>query len=204
MKTTSILGRVAKRGFTLVEMLVVIVILATLVSLGAIGVAKTMRGAETTKRSAFTRTVLSAIAAYKAEMEEFPFPNDNSATSYGTVSNNRADVSNAEVMMTLLGRSANGKRDANKRAYITDSSMLYVCEGKRVTKLDDILANGSISSSAMIGFPIKMVKTGVSKYKDMSEARAFAPIQIKFDVELDDCQVTIPGDGAFSSVIKLN
>lgn len=204
MKKTSMFGRMAKRGFTLVEMMVVVVILATLVGLGAMGVAKTMRGAENAKRSAFARTVTSAISAYKAEMDDFPFPEGSSAVSFGTVNDNKTDVSNVDVMMLLLGRNTSGKRDSSKRAYITDSSMLYVCEGKRVTKLDERLASGSIAGNAMIGFPVTMAKTGVAKYKAMSGARAFAPIQIRFDVELDDCQVSIPGDGAFSSVIKLN
>lgn len=209
MKCFSKMGRAAKRGFTLVELMVVVAILATLVGLGAIGVAKTLRGAETAKRSSFAQTVNSAIAAYKNETGEYPIPegrsaNNNNVIAFGTVNNNNAQEGNSEVMMLLLGRDTNGKRDTSKRAYITDSSMLYVCEGKRVTKLDEALAKGSISGRAMIGFPVTMAKTGNKKYKSMSKARAFAPIKITYDFDLDDCQVSIPGDGSFSEVIKLN
>lgn len=208
MKLFSKFGGAATRGFTLVELMVVVVILATLVGLGAIGVAKTLRGADNTKRSAFARTVTSAVAAYKTEVGEYPIPESSSPNGdgqiqFGTVNDNRAQTSNAEVMMLLLGRDASGKRDEAKRAYIADSSMLYVCEGKRVSKLDDVLAKGGVSNQAMIGFPLTMVKTGVSKYKSLSKARAFAPIRITIDLDVDDCQVSVPGDGSFPEVIKL-
>ena len=107
-------------------------------------------------------------------------------------------------MMLLLGRTANGARDDAKRAYITDSSMLYVCQGKRVSKLDDVLARGSIGASDMIGFPVTMAKTSNNRHKAMSKARAFAPIKITFDFDLDDYKVSVAGEGDFNSVIKLN
>ena len=197
------MNRFLKQGFTLIELMVVVVILATLVGLGAIGVAKTLSGAESTKRSSFARVVNSAIAAYKNETGEYPIPSGN-VSSFGTVNNNAIDKGNAEVMMLLLGRTANGARDDAKRAYITDSSMLYVCQGKRVSKLDDVLARGSIGASDVIGFPVTMTKTSNNRHKAMSKARAFAPIKITFDFDLDDYKVSVAGEGDFNSVIKLN
>ena len=203
------MNRFLKQGFTLIELMVVVVILATLVGLGAIGVSRTLSGAESTKRASFARVVHSAIAAYKNETGEYPIPagnaNSDNVLTFGTVnSGNSAKDANAEVIMLLLGRTANGARDDAKRAYITDSSMLYVCQGKRVSKLDDVLARGSIGSSDMIGFPITMTKTSNNRHKAMSKARAFAPIKISFDFDLDDYKVSVAGEGDFNSVIKLN
>lgn len=204
------LGQTAKRGFTLIELMVVVVILATLVGLGAIGVAKTLRGAENTKRTAFARTLTSAIAAYKNETGEYPLPaagnpDNNNVLTYGTVNaSNAISQGNAEVILLLLGREANGARNSEKRAYIADSSMLYICQGKRVSKLDDVLARGGIGSDDMIGFPVTMAKTGNSNKKSLSKARAFAPIKISFDFDLDDYKVTVAGEGDFNNVVKLN
>ena len=203
------MNRFLKQGFTLIELMVVVVILATLVGLGAIGVSKTLSGAESTKRSSFARVVNSAIAAYKNETGEYPIPsghaNSDNVLAFGTVNNgNSVKEANAEVMMLLLGRTANGARDDAKRAYITDSSMLYVCQGKRVSKLDDVLARGSIGASDVIGFPVTMTKTTNNRHKAMSKARAFAPIKITFDFDLDDYKVSVAGEGDFNSVIKLN
>lgn len=210
MKLFSMVGNAAKQGFTLIELMVVVVILATLVGLGAIGVAKTLRGAENTKRTSFARTMTSAIAAYKNETGDYPVPSDGNpdnknVLTYGTVdSNNSIDQGNAEVVMLLLGRDESGARQSNKRAYITDSSMLYICQGRRVTKLDDALAKGGISASDMIGFPITMAKTTNNRKKSLSKARAFAPLKITFDFDLDDYKVTVAGEGDFNNVVKLN
>ena len=198
-----------RAGFTLIEMLVVMVILATLVSLGAIGVAKVIKGAEHTKRNAYTQMVESALMAYKNEHGTYPLPeayssNDASA-SFGTVTNNRPKDGNAEIMMLLYGRDANGKRDDAKRAYLTDSSLLYVCKnGRSVTKLDDALAGSGVSPNDMIGFLITMNKTGVSKYKRLSQTRAFAPLKISYDFDLDHASVSSPHEGSFSEVIQLH
>ena len=210
MKMFSMFGAAAKQGFTLIELMVVVVILATLVGLGAIGVSKTMRGADNTKRTSFARVVTSAIAAYKNEMGEYPVPasgnpDSKNVLTFGTVNNSNAiQEGNAGVIMLLLGRDESGSRNAEARAYIADSSMLYICQGRRVSKLDDVLAKGGISSSDMIGFPITMAKTSNSNKKSLSKARAFAPIKITFDFDLDDYKVTVAGEGDFNNVVKLN
>lgn len=198
-----------RAGFTLIELMVVVVILATLVGLGAIGVSRTLRGAERTKRGAYAQTVESALMAYKNEHGAYPLPeayaSDNASVTFGSVSDNKPKEGNAEVMMLLYGRDANGKRADDKRAYLTDSSLLYVCKGgRRVAKFDEAIAGGGISSDDMIGFLITMNKTGVSRYKRLSQTRAFAPIKITYDFDLDHYSVTIPGEGSFSEVIRLN
>lgn len=207
---TSLFSRTAKAGFTMIELMVVIVILVTLVSLGAIGVTQVMKGAERTKRTAFAETVKSAIMAYKNEHGEYPMFGDASDRSgvvtYGSVSKSgKTENSNVEVMMALLGRDSGGKRNPEKRAYITDSSALYICKGdKRMMKLDTALANGSISTNDMIGFRIVMNKTKLSNYTNLSRAVTLAPIRITFDVELDYHQVDIPGENTFNQVLQLN
>ena len=199
--------RMTRRGFTLIELLVVIVILASLVGMGSFAVVKTLRGADETKRTAFAKTLNSAIMAYKNEQGEYPITStvSDDKLTFGSVSNNSPQKGNAEVILLLLGRDAGGKRDKAKRAYVTDSSMLYVCKGgKRVSPLDEVLASGSISSSDMIGFPIVMNKTNASAFKKLSGARAFAPVKITFDFELDSYSVSVPNSGNFNQVIKLN
>ena len=49
-----------------------------------------------------------------------------------------------------------------------------------------------------------MAKTSNNRHKAMSKARAFAPIKITFDFDLDDYKVSVAGEGDFNSVIKLN
>ena len=106
--------------------------------------------------------------------------------------------------MLLLGRDSSGKRDTSKRAYLTDSSFLYICKNKRVSKLDDVLAKGGVSSSDMIGFPLVMNQTKKGTWRALSGAKAFAPVKITFDFDLDHYTVSVPNTGSFSEVIKLH
>lgn len=196
-------------GFTLIELLVVIVILGVLVGLGSLAVARVLRGSENTKRTAMGREIHSAIMAYKNENGEWPITGSVSDTAtsvtYGTVTtSNRASNANAEVIMLLYGRDSNGRRDETLRAYLTDSSMLYVCNGTTVTQLDAALASGGVSSNSMIGFLVTMRKTPQSRYRALSQSRAFAPIRITFDFDLDHYSVEVPGDSDFNKVISLH
>lgn len=199
-------ARCTRRGFTLIELLVVIVILATLVGLGSFAVVRTLRSAEETKRNSFAKTLTSAIMAYKNEHGEYPISSTTSGVSatFGSVSSNSPREGNAEVFMLLLGRDSSGKRDTSKRAYLTDSSFLYICKNKRVSKLDDVLAKGGVSSSDMIGFPLVMNQTKKGTWRALSGAKAFAPVKITFDFDLDHYTVSVPNTGSFSEVIKLH
>lgn len=225
----------SRAGFTLIELMVVVVILATLVGLGIIGVTRVLKNAEKSKRNACAELIESAIMAYKNEHGAYPlgeqtYPNVDVLT-FGNVNNNRSANEtknpckstrpkcpynacklyhqyvgeNAEIVMLLLGRDVNGKRDDAKRAYLTDSSMLYVCKGgRRVSKLDDALAGGGVSASDVIGFLVTMNKTGVNKYKRLSQARVFAPLKITYNFDVDHYVVTVPNEESFSEVIQLN
>lgn len=199
-------ARRARRGFTLIELLVVIVILASLVGLGSFAVVRTLRSAEETKRASFAKTLTSAIMAYKNEQGEYPVNISAATASFtaGSVSGNRAKQGNAEVFMLLLGRDSSGKRDSSKRAYLADSSALYICQNKRVSKLDDVLAKGGVSSSDMIGFPIVMNQTKAGTWRALSGSKAFAPVKITFDFDLDHHAVSVPNSGSFSEVIQLH
>ena len=205
-----VFGKGARRrgGFTLVELMVVVVILATLVGLGSLAVVQVLSGSEKTKRDAFAKTVHSAIMAYKNENGEWPIPESSgyaSSVTYGTVNeSNRIANGNAEVIMLLLGRNSNGRRDDAMRAYITDSSALYVCRGTSVQLLDDALASGGVSGSDMVGFLITMRKSNNSRYRSLSQARAFTPIRISFDFDLDHYSVSVPTDNDFDNVVRLH
>ena len=106
--------------------------------------------------------------------------------------------------MLLLGRDTSGKRDSSKRAYLTDSSFLYIYHNKRVSKLDEVLAKGGVSASDVIGFPIVMNQTKAATWKSLSGVKAFAPVKITFNFELDQYTVSVPNSGTFQQVIKLH
>ncbi len=197
-----------KAGFTMIELLVVIVVIGMLTGLSVVGVSKLMKSSKGVQRDAAAKVVKNAIASYRAEYNEFPFEGNigNSATiTFGEVTNNRPREGNAEVFMKLCGRDSSGTRDNSLRAFITDTSVYEVCKnGRSVQKLDDALAKGGISSDDMIGFTVTMEKTKASRYRAMSGRRAFAPITITFDLDLGDCNVSVPNESNFARVIQLN
>ncbi len=199
-----------KKGFTLIEMMVVIVILAALVGLGALGVGKALRTAEGTQRESFAPVVESAIAAYRAEVGEYPFPDgttigiNDTTLEFGIAKGGSAESpANGPVMMKLLGRNASGQRQDGKRAYITDSSDLYVYTNGRVQKLDEKLASGGLSASCQIGFRVRMNETKASAFKKYSDRFAFAPVRIVFDVDLDRVNVTVPGPSNYNQILEI-
>lgn len=204
-------GARRRAGFTLVELLVVIAILGVLVGMASLGAVRLLRGSDNAERTAMAGIVKNAIAAYKAENDAYPLPEgvsigrDDASIVFGTVNDsNRIERGNAELILLLLGRDANGGRDDSRRAYITDSSSLYVCSGRRTQKLDEALADGGVGRDDMIGFPITMRETKSSRYGDLSGAHAFAPIRVEFDFDLDRYDVSVPSDGDFGKVIRLN
>ncbi len=197
-----------KAGFTMIELLVVIVVIGMLTGLSVVGVSKLMKSSKGVQRDATVKIIKNAVAAYRAEYNEFPFDGNGGSeavVTFGEVANNRPRQGNAEVFMKLCGRDTNGGRDNNLRAFITDTSVYEICQGgKRVQKLDEALAKGGISSDDMIGFTVTMEKTKASRFRAMSGRRAFAPITITFDLDLGDCDVSIPNETNFAKVIQLN
>ncbi len=197
-----------KSGFTMIELLVVIVVIGLLTGLSAFGVSKLMRSSKSVQRDATVKVVKNAIATYRADNNAFPMNGDSGnedVLTFGSVANNRPRTGNAEVFLELCGRDSGGARDGSKRAYISDTSMFEVCRGGRsVQKLDDALAKGGISSDDMIGFTVVMEKSRVGRYKALSGRRAFAPIKITFDFVLGDATVSVPSEKSFSEVIQLN
>ena len=178
-------GAKRRSGFTLVELLVVIAILGVLVGL----------------------VVMTATRLYNEWPIDFTgISSDTTAITYGTVNNsNRVGQSNAEFLMPLFGCNANGKRDTSMRAYIEDPSMFYVCDGNSAPrKLEEVLDGGSISANDMIGFPIDMRETRESKYDALSGSQAFAPIRITIDFDTNNVMVTVPSDGDFGNVLRIN
>ena len=205
-------GAKRRAGFTLVELLVVIAILGVLVGLVSVAAVRMLRGSDSAERNAAADIVKSAIAAYQNENNgEWPIDlsglgSNTTEITYGTVNNsNRVGQSNAEFLMPLFGCNANGKRDTSMRAYIEDPSMFYVCDGNSAPrKLEEVLDGGSISANDMIGFPIDMRETRESKYDALSGSQAFAPIRITIDFDTNNVMVTVPSDGGFGSVLRIN
>lgn len=199
-------GAKRRSGFTLVELLVVIAILGVLVGLVLMTATRMLRGSDSAERNAAADIVKSAIAAYQNENNgEWPIDlsglgSNTTQITYGTVNNsNRVGQSNAEFLMPLFRCNANGKR------YIEDPSMFYVCDGNSAPrKLEEVLDGGSISANDMIGFPIDMRETRESKYDALSGSQAFAPIRITIDFDTNNVMVTVPSDGDFRNVLRIN
>ncbi len=200
-------AHVSRAGFTMVELLVVIVILGLLSGLVSYGVVKIVKGSEKTKRQATAEVVKAAIGSYYAAHDEYPCGDDTGngySITFGEVENNRSKRGNAKIIMELCGRDSGGARKSGRSSYLPDTSMLEVyLGGSKVDKLDNVLANGSISDDDVVGFTITMEKTGASKFRDISGARVFAPIQITFDFENMHCSVSVPDEKDFRNVIQL-
>ncbi len=204
MQFFSATKKTLRHGFTMIELMVVIAIIGVLSSLGVWASSKLFSDADAASHSAMAGIVKSAIESYRTEHNALPeFVSDvsNGAVVYGQVQNNRLARSNAEFILELLGRDSNGQKDSSKRAYITDSSSLYVLTGRTIQKLDEAT---SITSNSAIGFPVRMRKTSASKYKEVSGRQAFAPIQIEIDYDLDYVTVTVGNESTFDKVIRIN
>lgn len=197
----------ARKGFTMLELLVVVALIGVLASLTTLAVSKLTRGAKEANASAVCAQLKAAMEAYKSDNNEYPFPSssgDDETLSVGTVSSNRAATSNVYTIMRLCGRNESGKRDTSLgKAYFEDLSGLYVYQGgRKVYKLLDVLDSGSISSGDMIGFKVRMGKS--KAFDDLSERDAFAPIKISIDFTRGGyLSVSSPTENDFASVIEL-
>lgn len=197
----------ARKGFTMLELLVVVALIGVLASLTTLAVSKLTRGAKEANANAVCAQLKSAMEAYKSDHNEYPFPSsagDDESISVGTVSSNRAATSNVYTIMRLCGRNESGKRDTSLgKAYFEDLSGLYVYQGgRKVYKLLDVLESGSISSGDMIGFKVRMGKS--KAFSDLSERDAFAPIKISIDFASGGyLSVSSPTENDFAGVIEL-
>ncbi|MDO4528431.1 MAG: prepilin-type N-terminal cleavage/methylation domain-containing protein [bacterium] len=205
LHTVKSAAHITRRGFTMIELLVVITIIGVLTGLGVWAGTALFKQSDEAKRSSSAAVIKAALSTYYTENGEYPDGDDENITSaivtYGNVSDNHLDRSNITFLMELFGRDSSGKRQDDKRAYITDTSMFYYCSGSSVVKLDEAK---SISSNGVIGFPIKMQKTSQSEFKRVSDKRAFAPIQITIDYNLKGhVTVTVPNETDFRNVIAL-
>lgn len=205
MKATA---HATRRGFTMVELLVVIAIIGVLATVGVWGGMRLFKSSEEAKSAATADVVKSAAERYRTDNNDYPDKDGGESvdkcTVYGHVNDsNRLSSSNVKFMMELLGRTTSGQRDDSKVAYIEDSSMLYYYSGsgKSYQKLDEAK---SISANGVIGFPITMRKTKNNKHKELSGAKAFAPIRITIDYSTGEyLTVEVPKDNDFEKVIRL-
>lgn len=200
----------AGAGFTLIELLVVIAILATLVGLGAMAVTRTLSGAEDTQRASFAPIVQSAVAAYKSENGEYPLPDgfsvsqDTVTAEFGRVRNGRVERPNAPVLLKLFGRDSSGRRDTSMRAYIADTSDLYVLSASgRLRQFDEAVAQGGVSQTDNIGYRLRMDETDAAAFRDVSGRMAFAPVVITLDFDLERVSVTVPGRTNYDRVLRI-
>ncbi len=204
---TSRIARTLKSGFTMVELLVVIVILGLLSGLVSYGVIKVVKGAERTKREAAAEVVKTAIGNYYGALEEYPCGDDvgdGDKVIFGEVENMRVKKGNAKIFMELCGRDSGGARKSGRSSYLPDTSMFDIYQGGgKVDKLDNVLARGSISDTDVIGFVITMEKTSAAKYKELSGARAFAPLKITFTFDPMHHTVHPADEKDFTNVILL-
>lgn len=196
-----------KKGFTLIELMVVIAVLAMLAGLIVFGVNKIMRATEATKRNASVQVVKAAIIAYRDAMGEYPISGDQE--QYGTVSNGNANRPNGVIFLNLLGRSSNGKRDTSKKEYIDPLLYQVYQPGSGVRSLKDAIIDGKLSETMYVGFPIRFDISKITddktkdKHRDLNGRRMFAPIKVVFDLENDEYTVSIPGETNPDALIQL-
>ncbi len=206
-KSSSRVARTMKAGFTMVELLVVIVILGLLSGLVSYGVIKVIKGAEKTKREAAAEVVKTAIGNYYGALQGYPCSDDvgdDEKLIYGAVEDMRVKTGNAAVFMELCGRDLSGARKSGRSSYLPDTSMFDIYQGGgKVDKLDNVLARGSISENDVIGFVITMEKTSASKFRELSGARAFAPLKITFTFDPMHHTVHAADEKDFTNVIPL-
>ncbi len=90
----------ARRGFTLVEILIVIAIIATLASVALVGLGPVQRNGRDTRRISDLRQVQNGLQLYFAKCNTYPGPAEPGATCTGSVVQSDEGWSDMAVALT--------------------------------------------------------------------------------------------------------
>lgn len=171
MKTKYTLMR---RGFTLVELLVVIVIIAALAGLTAPMVIRQRKKADQTEAVNNARQV--GIALFEFETEYGTFPDDATATA----------VAAATETQAATGTTANDRFRQLIRAGIAQSEPMFYAKTGFTKKPDGITTNDKALEAGEVGFGIIMNGTnGMSAAGNPSRPILAAPFKVAMDGTFD-------------------
>jgi prepilin-type N-terminal cleavage/methylation domain-containing protein len=172
MKTTSKM----RRGFTLVELLVVIVIIAALAGLTAPMVIRQRKKADQTEAVNNARQI--GIALFEFETEYGTFPDDSTATA----------VKDATDTQLVSGNKSNDRFRQLIRAGIAQSESMFYAKTAFTKKPDGILTSDiQALAPGEVGFGIIMDKgtKGLSAAGNPSRPIIGAPFKIALDGTFD-------------------
>jgi prepilin-type N-terminal cleavage/methylation domain-containing protein len=164
-----------RRGFTLVELLVVIVIIAALAGLTAPMVIRQRKKADQTEAVNNARQI--GLALFEFESEYGTFPDDTTATA----------VKDATDTTLVSGALANDRFRQLIRAGIAQSESMFYAKTAFTTKPDGILDQDTKAlSKGEVGFGILMDTTkGLSAAGNPSRPIIAAPFKIAMDGTFD-------------------
>jgi prepilin-type N-terminal cleavage/methylation domain-containing protein len=164
-----------RRGFTLVELLVVIVIIAALAGLTAPMVIRQRKKADQTEAVNNARQI--GLALFEFESEYGTFPDDTTATA----------VKDATDTTLVSGALANDRFRQLIRAGIAQSESMFYAKTAFTTKPDGILDQDTKAlSKGEVGFGILMDTTkGLSAAGNPSRPIIAAPFKVAMDGTFD-------------------
>ena len=163
-----------RRGFTLVELLVVIVIIAALAGLTAPMVIRQRKKADQTEAVNNARQV--GMALFEFETEYGSFPDDATATA----------VKDATETTLVSGSNSNDRFRQLIRAGIAQSEPMFYAKTGFTKKPDGITTNDKALEKGEVGFGIIMNNTaGMSAAGNPSRPIIAAPFKVAMDGTFD-------------------
>lgn len=139
-----------RRGFTLVELLVVISIIATLAGVGVPVIIAQKRKGDRSEATANIKQV--GMAMFSFDQDYGTYPGDLTATGQKVIDNNPSDASNAASNITLSYTTSNGLFCQLIRAGFIDSEKSFYAKSNFTKKPDNNLSGTNALSAGECGF----------------------------------------------------
>jgi prepilin-type N-terminal cleavage/methylation domain-containing protein len=168
-----------RRGFTLVELLVVIVIIAALAGLTAPMVIRQRKKADQTEAVSNARQI--GLALFEFETEYGSFPDSSTAEA----------VKNATDTTLVSGNTANDRFRQLIRAGLTTNEQMFYAKTAYTKKPDGIITDTKALDNGEVGFGIIVNSddTGMSAAGNTSRPIVMAPFDVSLGSEKFDSDV---------------